>query len=68
MNILINSLLANSSQKDFICFNSNNSNPIKHLQDVTKEIPNSPGLYFVFVRGDFYENKKHLNFIIHLQC
>jgi hypothetical protein len=63
MNILINSLLTDSSQKDFLCFNSNNSNPIKHLQDVTKEIPNSPGLYFVFVKGDFYENKKHLNFI-----
>lgn len=62
MNTLINSLLTNS-QKDFVCFNSNTSNPIKHLQDVTRGIPNYSGLYFVFVKGDFYKNKKHLNFI-----
>jgi hypothetical protein len=62
MNDLINFLLTNSSQSKTYCFKSKTSNPIKHLQDVTKEIPNSSGLYFVFVQGDFYKNRNYLTF------
>jgi len=61
MKDLINKILKNHGE-NFFEFTKNNENPIKHLKDKTKLVPNLPGVYLVFSEGG--NNTNHLNFKI----
>ena len=61
MKDLINKILKTHGE-NFFEFTKNNENPVKHLKDNTKLVPNSPGVYLVFSKDK--NNSNHLNFKI----
>lgn len=61
MKDLINKILKNHGE-NFFEFTKNIENPIKHLKDKTKLVPNLPGVYLVFSEGG--NNTNHLSFKI----
>ncbi|GAB3323656.1 hypothetical protein GCM10027299_20090 [Larkinella ripae] len=60
MKAYIHNLLAESAGS--FTFFSGNATPTIHLRDITREVPNSPGLYFVFVEGHHPTIGDHLHF------
>jgi hypothetical protein len=61
MKDLINKILKTHGE-NFFEFTKNNENPVKHLKDNTKLVPNLPGVYLVFSKDK--NNSNHLNFKI----
>ncbi len=58
----ITSLIGLNISNNIFSFNSNSINPVEELKKSTINVPNTPGLYFVFVKGFFYEDLNHLIF------
>ena len=49
-------------QANFFWFLSGQKNPSKFLKTATKDVPNKPGLYFVFAEGKLNEADYHLHY------
>lgn len=58
----ITSLIGLNNSNNIFSFNSNTINPVEELKKSTINVPNTSGLYFVFVKGVFYKDLNHLIF------
>jgi hypothetical protein len=68
MQNLINKIIDNKGNNYFE-FYCNSNNPVMHLKEQTKSVPNRSGLYLVFskINTESFKNCAHLNYEIELE-